>query len=38
MNKRINKKKKDKKPTIYECKIKSRGYKDTGKRKEMKGS
>ena len=38
LNERNNKKKNDKNPTIYECKAKSRGYKDTGKREEMKGT
>ena len=38
LNERINKKKNDKKTTIYECKTESRGYKDTGKREEMKGT
>ena len=38
MNERINKKKNDKKTTVFECKTKSRGYKDTGKREEMKGT
>ena len=38
LNKRINKKKNDKKTTIYESKTKSRGCKDTGKREEMKGT
>ena len=38
LNKRTNKKNNDKKTTIYECKTKSKGYKDTGKREEMKGT
>ena len=38
LNERINKKKNDQKTAVYECKTKSRGYKDTGNREEMKGT